>query len=208
MNTPFFARLAAAVTLAALPAAAGSITTTFVGGNGFTGNMFEATIGPSAITVNSLAVNVAAGPLTIDVYIKTGTYIGFETTPAAWTLVSATAVTGLGSGNHTAVAVTPFALAAGTSYGLYVTTTTPAGTTMFYTDGSSSPSNADLSLSLGEGLGGIFGSTSVISNRIWNGTINYNLGNTIVPEPAPLALLALAAPGFWLLRRRRHFLKY
>jgi hypothetical protein len=207
MKTTFFVRLAAAVTLIALPAAAGSITTTFAGGNGLTGNMFEATIGPSAITVNSLAVNVAAGPLTVDVYIKTGTYIGFETSPAAWTLVSATPVTGLGSGNQTPVAVTPFALAAGTSYGIYVTTTTVTGVTMFYTNGSSAPTNADISLSLGEGLGGLFASNSLFANRVWNGTINYTLGNTVVPEPSSLALLALAAPGFWLLRRR-YFLKY
>jgi len=201
-----FAALAASI---ALPAAAGSITTTFAGGNRFDGNMFNATIGSSAITVNSLAVNVDAGASVIDVYVKAGTYVGFETTPAAWTLVSATSVTGLGAGAHTPVAVTPFSLAAGTLYGIYVTidSNVNAPPYMYYTDANNVYSNADLSLSLGDGLGGKFGSLSVTSGRTWNGTINYTLGNTAVPEPASLALLALAAPGLWLLRRR-YFLKY
>jgi len=90
----------------ALPLAAGSVTTTFAGGNRFDGNIFDATIGSQGITVNSLDVNVDSGAMTIDVYIKSSSYVGFDTTPAAWTLVSATAVNGAGSSNSTAVAVT------------------------------------------------------------------------------------------------------
>jgi hypothetical protein len=195
---------AALLACIALPMAAASITTTFAGGNGFTGNMFNATIGLSAVTVNSLGVNVPAGPVTIEVFIKPGTFVGFETNPAAWTLVSTNAVTGVGVGSATNVVVTPFTLSAGTSYGIYVTTTTPNGTSMFYTDGTNTYSNADLSLSLGTGIGGLFGDNGVIASRIWNGTINYTLATTLAPEPAAgwATAAGLALMGAFLRRRR------
>jgi hypothetical protein len=91
------ARLLTATALLTVSAAASSISTTFADGNRFDGNMFDVAVGPNGINVNSLDVNVDTGSMTIDVYIKAGTYVGFETTPAAWTLVSATPVSGLGS---------------------------------------------------------------------------------------------------------------
>jgi hypothetical protein len=206
MKTRSVLRAAALLASIALPMAAGSITTTFGGTNGFTGNMFDATIGSNTITVNSLGVDVSTAPVTIDVYVKTGSYVGFETTPAAWTLVSATAVTGLGQGVSTNVTVTPFSLTKGTTYGIYVTASTTA-TTMYYTNGNNVYSNADLSLSLGEGLGGVFGSSGLFPGRTWDGTINYTLAS-VVPEPASLTLFALAVPGLWLAGRKRYLRKY
>jgi hypothetical protein len=207
--TSKFVLPAALWALAALPALAGSITTTFAGGNRFDGNMFNATIGPSAITVNGLDVNVDARAATIDVYLKTGTYLGFETNPAAWTLVSATSITGLGSGSETPVSVTPFSLAAGMMYGVYVTIDTNANAApyMYYTNGNNTYRNSDLSLSLGEGIGGKFGSLAVDPSRTWNGTIDYALTTSSVPEPVTCALLGIAVPGLWL-ARRRHLRKY
>ena len=200
----FVLQFAAVIGLVALPAVAGSITTTFAGGNRFTGNMFNATIGTKALTVNSLAVNIDAGAATIDVYIKTGSYVSFETNPAAWTAVSATLVTGLGAGSQTIVNVTPFSLSAGTSYGIYVTVDNNVNSApyMYYTTGANAYSNADLSLSLGEGLGGKFGSLSLTPGRTWNGTINYTLAGSAVPEPASFGLVALLLPGAFLLRRK------
>jgi len=192
-----------------LPLAAASITTTFADNNRFTGNMFNLTTLGSSITVNGLDVNVDSGAVTIDVYIKTGTYVGFDTNAAAWTLVSTTVVTGKGAGSQTAVNVTPFTLAANTLYGVYVTTTNPNDSTpfMYYTNGSNTYSNSNLTLSTGEGLGGLFGSISVEPGRTWDGTIDYSLPTTTLPEPSSLGLLALGAPAFLLLRRR-YFRKY
>lgn len=193
-NFNHVAKLAVALSLAALPAGAASITTTFTGINGFSGNMFSATISKS-LTITSLDVDVTTGAETIQVYEKAGTYVGFETTPAAWTLESSTTITGLGEGLSTPVTLTPFSLLAGNTYSLYVTISAPNTATMFYSDGDSTYSNADLSLSLGEGLGGLFGPSGVFASRTWNGTINYNLigATTVVPEPASIGLLALVA---------------
>jgi hypothetical protein len=195
------ASLCAAVVLLSAPAAASSLSTTFVGGNIFDGNMFDVAVGAKNITVTSLDVNVDLGPETIDVYIKTGTYVGFETNSAAWTLVSATPVTGLGAGAQTLVPVSLFTLSSATTYGMYITIDTTVNATpyMTYTSGSDVYSNSDLNITTGAGLGGKFGSLNVIPGRSWNGTINYSVAGT--PEPASFTLFVLAAPGFWLLRR-------
>lgn len=196
-------QLIVATIMVTLPAAANSITTTTAGGNEFDGNMFSAVIGPHSLDVTSLGVNVDAGRMIIDVYVKTGSYLGFETTPGAWTLVSATAVTGLGAGTLTPVNVTPFVLNANTTYSLYLTIDTDvnAAPYMNYSNGSSTYSNADLSLFLGEGLGGKFGSLGVFSPRTWNGTINYSAVDT--PEPKTFFLLGTGILFASFLRRRR-----
>jgi hypothetical protein len=157
-------RLFMLAALIAPHAVASSITTTFAGGNEFDGNMFNVNVGANDITVDGLDLNVDGGPMTIGVYIKTGTYVGFDTTPGAWTLISDTVVSGKLSGNQTPVSVTPFSLDANTLYGMYVTIVTNSSDPpdMYYTDGTNTYSNADLTLTTGEGLGGLFGSLGVV----------------------------------------------
>jgi hypothetical protein len=205
MKTRYVLNAAILFTAVVMPMAAGSITTTFADNNRFTGNMFDAVIGANGLTVNSLDVNVDSGAVTIDVYIKTGTFVGSETNPAAWTLVSATNVTGAGAGNQTLVAVTPFTLSAGETYGIYVTTsvTTNATPYMWYTNGTNSYSNADLTLNTGDGIGGQFGSITVNAARTWDGTINYTLANTTAPEPTSLALFGLSCVAAIFANKRR-----
>ena len=206
MKTRYALQLATCLAALALPLAAASITTTFTGTNGFSGNMFDATIGSKSLVINAFDLNLSAGSETVSVYYKTGSYVGSETTPAAWTLLSTGTVTGLGEGSSTPFAVSPLTLAAGTTYGLYVTLTSTAPT-MYYSNGSTTDSNSDLSLSLGTGLGGLFGASAVISSRIWNGTIDYTLASSTAPEPASLALFVLATPALFFAGRRRYLRK-
>ncbi len=139
--------------LLTLPLVAGSITTTFGENDGASGAMFNLTVGGEhSLIVDGLSLlDNSTADLTLDVYIKTGTYNGFQTDPNAWTLVSATDVPkGNGSATPTDVSVTPFYLASGKTYGIYVTfTTTKNPPDMLYTRGSNTYSNSDLSLSLG-----------------------------------------------------------
>jgi len=206
MKTRYVLHVAALLGLITLPVAAASITTTFSQNDGASGAMFDLTTNGSAITLTGLSLlDNSTAALTLDVYIKSGSYVGFDTTPGAWTLVSTSAVaTGKGNSTPTPVSLTPFTLAANKTYGIYVTfTTTSNPPNMLYTRGSNSYSNSDLSLSLGEGLNGLFGATSVFPGRTWDGTLDYALGSA-APEPSSLALLALAvAPGLLLLQRRR-----
>jgi len=180
------------------------ITTTFAGGNRFDGNFFDITTGPLSLDVTGMSVNVDPGTMTIDVYDKSGTYAGSETTPANWTLVSQTSVTDvLGSNNPTPVAITPFDLPANTLTGMYVTidTTVNAAPYMYYTNGNNMYSNSDLSIAAGEGSGGLFGSLQVTSSRTWNGSFTYTTFSSI-PEPASAGAI-FAGMALLSVRRRR-----
>ena len=152
------------------------ITTTFADNNNYTGNFFDITTGSQAIDITGMSVNVDPGTMVIDVYDKSGTYVGNDTDPTAFTLVSQTAVVGLGEGTPTPVAITPFTLPANSLEGLYVTidSNVDAAPFMYYTDGSNIYSNADLSIATGEGSGGLFGSQGIFPGRTWNGSFTYN----------------------------------
>jgi MYXO-CTERM domain-containing protein len=186
-----------------LPASGNSITTTFADNNQFTGNMFDIAIGSSSVNVTGLDVNVDTGSMTIDVYITPGTYVGNTTNSAVWTLVSATAVTGLGAGVETPVAVTPFTLSGGATYGMYVTIDENVNQAphMYYTNGNNTYSNADLTLTLGDGIGGLFGSLDVTASRTWNGVIDYNLVAS-APEPGAWLFASAGLAALAVLRRR------
>jgi len=204
MKTRYVLHVAALFGLITMPAAAASITTTFGQNDGGSGAMFDVSTNGSAITLTGLSLlDNSTSALTLQVYIKSGTYVGFGTTPAAWTLVSTTAIaTGNGNSTPTPVSLTPFTLAANSTYGVYVTfTTTSTPPNMLYTRGSNTYSNSNLTLSAGEGLNGLFGATSVFPGRTWDGTLNYTLASA-APEPSSMVLFTMAAPCLLFLRRR------
>ncbi len=110
-----------------LPVAAGSLTTTFAENDGASGAMFDLAVGAAhGLTVDGLSLlDNSTADLSLEVYIKTGTYAGSQTNPSAWTLVSTTNVPkGNGSATPTNVSLTPFLLNAGQTYGIYITFTT------------------------------------------------------------------------------------
>ena len=157
-----------------------TITTTFGAGNNFNGNMFDVNV-LQDITVNSFDVNSEAATLNYEVYYKTGTWVGFEATPAAWTLIgTATGIVGNGSGIATPLNLSlNLNLTAGQTYAFYITNTSG---TMYYTDGTAVgniyTSNADIEIEEGWGGGYPFGAPN--TPRIWNGTIHYNGGSPCV----------------------------
>ncbi len=183
----------------AATATAGSITTGFDGGNSYNGNMFDVAVGPKNLLITGFDVNVDPVLVTINVYTREGSYLGYETNPADWTLRSSSTVTGNGEDNPTHFDLaTPFLLTAGGSYGFYVTIFDQLDSYMYYTDGSGTYSNADVQLDLGIGVGGLF--SQVFEPRIWNGTMYYETSD--VPEPASCLLVVAGLGGLGLLRRK------
>ncbi len=181
-------------------ASAGVISTGFGGSTQCVtcGNFFDVTTFGNALLIQSLEVNISAIPTDVSVYIKSGTYVGFETNAAAWTLVSGpTNVAGLGQGNATFVDINDFTLDANTTSAFYVMQ--GPGSSVYYDTGASSFSNADLRLDLGKSSVSPF-SNPVYDPRTWNGTINYSAA---VPEPGTLALVALGLAAISLRREKR-----
>jgi len=151
----------------------GSLTTTFAGGNNFNGNSFDLT--PSVdLTIDSFDVHMGPpSPRTVSVYWRTGTANGREGNSSGWNLLGSAVVTPQGPGVPTPVPVGGLSLTAGTTYGIIVYS---PGTLFYYTNGASTYSNADLSLTTFRGLGDPLFSSNLFSPRAWNGTVYYTVG--------------------------------
>jgi hypothetical protein len=149
----------------------GSITTTFAGGNGQHGNMFDVTANSANITITSFDIHVPdTNAADIEVYYKSGTYSGFENNAGAWTLLGSATVTGAGVGNPTAVNIGGLTILVKDTYGIYVTRTD--GGSLEYTNGANTYSNNDITIETGVGNEYPFG--IVYTPRTWNGTIYYD----------------------------------
>lgn len=159
----------------------GALGTIFTSGNnGSPGGAvyFDITVGPADIDIDAIDINTAdTGAFTMDVYTKTGTYVGSETNQSAWTLSSTATGTSAGQNNPSnAVLATPITLSANTTYGMALVL--DANHSHYYTNGTGSNqnfSNDDLALALGAASNTPF-SGAVFSPRIFNGTIHYMAG--------------------------------
>ncbi|HEX5001215.1 MAG TPA: GEVED domain-containing protein, partial [Bacteroidia bacterium] len=167
------------------------LTTTFAGGNGFDGNMFDITAINTA-TIDSFAANFNSGSGTAEIWYRPGTYVGHTTSNAGWILAGTASYTSSGNG------------APGTLINVNVNVTIPAGSTygffvygtggITYTNGSAVgavfASDANIQFKEGHG-GGYFNLTN--SPRVFNGRIIYHTGcegtrtpvvATVTPAPA------------------------
>jgi hypothetical protein len=159
--------------------------TTFAGGNGQAGNMIEI-LATKKIVVKSFDIHTfTTGSVQALIYVKRGTYVGFEKNPAAWTKIADTFVVGRGSPNPTPIAekdVAPVSINAGETYSFYITL---AENSIRYTNGQVVASDDSLTFIRSNGNRFPFGQTFV--DRIWNGILNY------VPADGTARYLAEAA---------------
>ena len=147
--------LAALVATFATPAAAVTLSTPLLAGNGQAGIMFDLVAGGQALTITGGAVSLDAGSHTVEVYTRSGTVVG-NLTPAGWTLISTiNGIVGGGEGTQTFFDFADFAMAAGSTTGIYFNAL--AGTPVNYTNGVAVGgvvgSDANLSIRSGFGRG-------------------------------------------------------
>lgn len=167
------ALLASAVT-------AQTLTTTFAGGNGQSGNMFEV-VGVQSVIITGFDIHVGAGTWNVEVYtLPPGvSIVGNDTNPAAWTLVgTATGVTGLGTGVPTPVPLTlAVPVGIGQTQSFYVTLNN--GTSIIYTNGSTVGNvfAQDSFIQFREGYGNAYPFAGTFQPRVWNGVIHYSAGS-------------------------------
>ncbi|MBA3899042.1 MAG: right-handed parallel beta-helix repeat-containing protein, partial [Bacteroidetes bacterium] len=173
-----------------------TLLTTIQAGNGCGGgSMFNITALSGNINVTGFDVSLTGTvSQTVNVYYRNGGFAGFETTPAAWTLVGAYPITAtsVAPGTLTFVNSANFVIPQGATYGIYIeannhyTTGTAPGTT--YAD-------ANISVFAGLGLCSSFG--GVNNPRLFNGRIHYQSGCTS-PTRTPAVVFIKPLPAISL----------
>ena len=185
---------------------ADSLSTTFAGGNGQNGNMFDISVtGTSSINITGFAQNFLGTSSTIsgfELWTVTGGITGNTANASAWTLISSTgSFTKNTSGTPTNVPFsTPISirLNPGQTIGIYLTNQS-ASESNSYTDGTGvgnvAATNANLTIYEGHGVGYPFADAAVYTPRIWNGTIFYNVGPSAADTQSSLQTLASRLRG-------------
>ena len=186
--------------LAEMGAGSGSLTTTFAGGNSLAGSMFDLEA-INDLTIDSFDVNMATGETAnIEVYYKTGTWVGSQSTPGDWALVgTATNITSAGVGLPTPLNLDlGITVAGGDRVAFYITRTTGSLT---YTNGTTVgalfASDANLQMFEGAGKGYPFGST--FQPRNFNGNIVYSMNSVLTPISGVLDCSNIGANDIYLL---------
>ena len=163
-----------ALLLAAPQAHAASLTTTFAGGNGQSGNMFRMSA-TNDLTITSLDIHPSSsGSCSWEVYTTSSTLDSTVAGSSSYWTLRASGTQSMTSGTANTISFsTPVTMAAGTSLYWYVTMSSGCG--FSYTNGSSFgaayTSNADLTIYEGYGIQYAF--SSQFSPRVWNGTVTY-----------------------------------
>lgn len=156
-----------------------ALNTTMAAGNNHRGNMFDITA-LNTVTITSFDASPMAAT-TIEIYYKTGTWVGFDQNSSAWTLIGSAAVPG-------AVLPTPVpvpvpvnvTIPAGQTYAFYVTSTNVA-VSLNYTNGTTTGNvySADANIQFREGCGHEYPFLNApFAPRIWNGVIHYTTAGT------------------------------
>ncbi len=152
------------------------IKTNFFGGNQAAGNMFDV-VANKDVKIVGLEVHVASKlELSLEIFVKSGSYIGHENRRDSWSRVANVTLVGRGTGQSTIVPVNAFApvlVGRNSSVALYVTV---KGREMRYSRGedfSIAASNDDLTVSKGVGKDYPFGASYL--DRVWNGALRYSI---------------------------------
>jgi hypothetical protein len=174
--------------------------------NGSGGIFMDLTASSQTLSVLSFDTYFSSAigtPVSIEVYTRVGTYVGFDGSNVGWTLSeTASAISSGSTGLANMTLANAITLNAGQTVGVYLHSVTTGGG-IRYTGTAASPpqdtwSNADLTLFSNVARTGIIpfaGSRN--SPRTFAGNVNY----APVPEPATIAALGLGLAA--MARRRR-----
>ncbi len=158
----------------------GQLTTLFATNNGSRGNTFDLVPKWTIQKITGIDINTSStSTVSVDVYYKSGTCVGYENTSSAWTLLASGSATGQGSDNPTYIDLPGAAgvgFGSGLVWGFYVDVT--SGGISYTNGGPTSYENADLILTTNSGQGSLFG--SYFYPREWNGGIHYTLSPDLV----------------------------
>jgi M6 family metalloprotease-like protein len=162
-------------------APADQLSTTYAGGSGQAGNMFDV-LAYQDVSIKGFDLHIYdQEEVAIEILTKTGSFIGSERSCEDWTLVADTTVLGSGVGEPTHVSLdasSPVLIQQGHFRAFYVTV--KGGTGMRYSPGIETDTLFvhDSHLAIFEGAGTAYRCGPTFWNRVWNGAIYYEAVKT------------------------------
>lgn len=155
----------------------GGLTTSFASNNGAGGNMFDVDIAPASVTITGFEVNLGTGS-GVDLYVKSGTFVGSENNSSAWTFVGTFPVVAAGNDNPTIVTLnTPLVLPQG-RHAFFIASA--SGSSWRYINGGSVGTvwaqNNEITIYEGVGRSDNTFSGSIFTTRNFSGSILYQAG--------------------------------
>jgi hypothetical protein len=137
-------------------------------------------ISGQTLNITALGMNISAGT-NVNIYVKSGTHVGFETNAGAWTLAgTANANTGPFSGPFPGNGTITTATVNGTLqlppglWGIGLHTPTAAQNYTNGNGGNQTYSNADITINLGSAANALW--AAPFTPRVWNGFVRYQAG--------------------------------
>ena len=152
------------------------------------------------LTITGFDLNLDLGTFNVEIYSKTGSYLGFETDASAWSLIDSGSITSSGTDQASFFDVSDFLLNGFSSTSLYITLSD--ATDMNYLNGTNAGAvyvdNGDIQIL--EGVGVSYAFDRIFNPRVWSGNIYYESASSTpsVPSPAPLLLMDLGFLGVGL----------
>lgn len=155
----------------------GLLSTMYTNDTSSDGNMFSIRA-KTAIIVKGMAINLdSSSRCPVEVWIKTGTYIGYQQSSASWNKIASTVVESVGLNSPTPLpngSFAPISLAASNLLSFYVTVSSQCGTLRYgigTKEGNVAASNQDLSIL--EGTGNYYPFRNSLTPRVWSGSLLY-----------------------------------
>lgn len=161
------------------PAPLAQLETTYAGGNGQAGNMFDIKA-LSNIVIREIDIHVGDTSSHVGyVYTKEGSWKGFAKNPEAWSEIgSGFTVEGQGEGKPTSLppnAFAPISVSAGETKGIYITLVSAAIRYTFEGGPSTQIVASDSNLQIFKGVGKRFKFGKNFTRRVWNGALRYSI---------------------------------
>lgn len=158
----------------------------------------------SVFQIDTMFSSAAGTGVSIEVYTRPGTYVGFQASNVGWTLLETASAISNGTTTNAAIVLNnTIGIGAGQTVGVYLHAITAGGGIRYFGTGTTSNTNfndSDLSLFTAHSrTGAVAFAGTMFTPRALTGAVHYNV--TPVPEPATMAALGLGAVA--LLRRRR-----
>ncbi len=142
------------------------------------GTMFDL-IGHENIEIDSFDIKInTTGTQDVEIYRKSGSYLGYELDPSAWTLIDIVTVDVLNPSIQTHVPFNGFSIAQDDTVGIYLTMADPnADLSYINAGGVQTRSTNELTMVTGSGVSNNFSNSYY--PRDWNGRVYYHYGERL-----------------------------